>query len=169
MKRQHTSLVRRVRARFGFANTALRSLAGSLAAFTATVLAFIDRLGPNWLNRMGAFLKKLAHWRNITFVHSMAETVAHSFANLLPEQLQRFGLAYVAECLRREKLDHGVTTSKMESATGLRNTGGRRCVRARVCAHVCVCVCVCVSAPAALACRGWLTAVHHVQGGCSRR
>lgn len=89
-------------------------------------MEFVGKLPASWREEVKPALKLFAKWENAVFVRNLAITVANSFANLIPEQLQRLGNALVDQACRAAHQGdswHGVTTREIEDMTGLANMG----------------------------------------------
>jgi hypothetical protein len=89
-------------------------ITGTVSGLLQQLQSFFAALPCKWADQMLPLLEEFERGENACFIENLAVSVSSCFANLLPEQLQRFGNALVEAACKAAHGDsegwHGVTT-----------------------------------------------------------
>ena len=110
-------------------NVTALDIMGTVPVFLEKLKGFLSKLPSGWGAEMGPVLRELRVSENWTLFSNLAISVASSFGNNIPKQLQRFGNSLVEAACRAafKKKDadssgwHGVRTRDIEALTGLQD------------------------------------------------
>lgn len=105
-------------------------ITGTVSGLLQQLQSFFAALPRKWADQMLPLLEDFERSENACFMENLAVSVSSCFANLLPEQLQRFGNALVEAACKAAHGDsegwHGMTTRRIEALTGLSDFGAKK-------------------------------------------